>query len=280
MDNVMKNRVLAFFNVLFLASFINTGFSQVGLGLGVTDKDVTELNRYFHKTYSKEEWSELKVLDLKSWKLPVHAFPDSFNKLRKQIQIVDLRPNKKSACLNITELTIANNEAREDVIKSLDPQTKPQICLGGILYDFENAIDAGGEGRVLKLEINGKFYALKLYFDPTNTFGAPTDLLVLSKAETSRPHLNLPLLVNKIEAYSLFPYLSGGTLGFPANGTRTEEEEWYNVTSYEIVKLNDILDKELKKDGLAPADSHGSNWMRDKKGNFKRIDFGGFHLSK
>lgn len=228
----------------------------------LTDEDVKELNEVFGQHHSKSEYENLKRLQLQS--LPERQFPSGFDKLDK-LEIIDLLPaSSYVACVETAPNSMWGRSVENE--KFLQQFGGTQICLSGRRFTLKQRQGSGKMAVVYQIEnpLNAQVYAFTRW-NSANGSEYKGSFLVLSRARKSKSRINLPLLLNKKERYSITPLMTGG-----------EARE-----SRELDKFRAKGDCELlmREDGIFSAfDFHQANYMypTPESTRLKAIDFRAF----
>jgi RIO-like serine/threonine protein kinase len=156
-------------------------------------------------------------------------------------------------------------------LKGNDPKDFLVVCLKGQPYTIIGRLGSGDESVVFEIvDSSGKHLALKYYTDEFAGQYQSGDILAMAKANASREFLNIPLVVNRENHYSIYPILEGGTIA------RNKTELRKNAKKYEEMNgFSDKLEAALERDGLRIGDTENpQNYMYDKNGRLWRIDLG------
>ena len=126
-------------------------------------------------------------------------------------------------------------------------------------YKIHSYLRGSEEAHVYAMEnIAGELFALKIY-QPESKREQEGDLLAFDKAQKSRLYMRVPVAVNPLYGYSIFPLLT------------------YRYTSKpdekKLEKLKEELQKALTDDGLTIGDIENTdNYMYDETGRLLRIN--------
>lgn len=179
------------------------------------------------------------------------------NDFNRQTKSITLR---KQLCRLKNYFAPCFNEEKE----CFEPTNQPiAITLENVSYLITDKIGNGDESDVYKIirQDNNKAFALKVYYIPDEAKG---DALIKEKAKAAIPYLNMPLVVDTKNGYSIAPL----------HQSHFSCEENNTSLMTEIENMSKKVSAALKKDGLYIGDNlNAGNYITTKEGALKRIDF-------